>query len=68
MSFGENESCMEPDILSAQHAAFASATQKGITLFASSADQGAALQTCDGNSWVKAASSPATDPLVTAAE
>jgi subtilase family serine protease len=66
MSFGENESCMEPDILSAQHAAFASATQKGITLFASSADQGAALQTCDGNSWVKAASSPATDPLVTA--
>ena len=65
MSFGENESCMDPDILSAQHAAFASATQKGITLFASSADQGAALQTCDGNSWVKAVSSPASDPLVT---
>jgi subtilase family serine protease len=65
MSFGENESCMEPDILSAQHAAFASATQKGITLFASSADQGAALQTCDGTSWVKAVSSPASDPLVT---
>ena len=49
MSFGENESCMEPDILAAQHAAFGSATLKGITLFASSADQGAALQTCDGN-------------------
>jgi subtilase family serine protease len=65
MSFGENESCMEPDILSAQHAAFASATLKGITLFASSADQGAALNTCDGNSWVKAVSSPASDPLVT---
>jgi subtilase family serine protease len=66
MSFGENESCMDPDILSAQHAAFASATQKGITLFASSADQGAALNTCDGNSWVRAVSSPASDPLVTA--
>jgi subtilase family serine protease len=34
-------------------------------LFASSADQGAALQTCDGNSWVKAVSQPASDPLVT---
>ena len=65
MSFGENESCMDPDILSAQHAAFASATLKGMTLFASSADQGAALSTCDGNSWVKAVSSPASDPLVT---
>ncbi len=40
-------------------------TLKGITLFASSADQGAALNTCDGNSWVKAVSSPASDPLVT---
>jgi subtilase family serine protease len=44
---------------------FVAATQKNITLFASSADQGAALQTCDGNSWVKAVSSPASDPLVT---
>ena len=65
MSFGENESCMDPDILSAQHAAFAAATLKGITLFASSGDQGAAQTTCDGNSWVQAASSPASDPLVT---
>jgi len=65
MSFGENESCMDPDILSQQHAAFATATQKGITLFASSGDEGAAQPTCDGLSWVKAASSPASDPLVT---
>lgn len=65
MSFGENESCMDPTILAAQHAAFAEATQKGITLFASSGDQGAAQPTCDGNSWAKAASSPASDPLVT---
>jgi subtilase family serine protease len=66
MSFGENESCVDPAILSAYHDVFAAATQKGITLFASSGDQGAAQPTCDGNSWVQAASSPASDPLVTA--
>ncbi|HWZ71074.1 MAG TPA: S53 family peptidase [Casimicrobiaceae bacterium] len=66
MSFGENESCVDPVILSGYHDVFAAATQKNITLFASSADQGAALQTCDGNSWVKAVSSPASDPLVAA--
>ena len=65
MSFGENESCVDPDILSAYHDVFEAAAEKNITLIASSADQGAALQTCDGNSWVKAVSSPASDPLVT---
>jgi subtilase family serine protease len=65
MSFGENESCVDPDILAGYHDVFAAATQKNITLFASSADQGASLQTCDGNSWVRAVSSPASDPLVT---
>jgi subtilase family serine protease len=65
-SFGENESCVDPAILKAQHQIFAAATKKGITIFASSGDQGAAQQTCNGNSWVKAASSPADDPLVTA--
>jgi subtilase family serine protease len=65
MSFGEAEQCMDPAILAAQHATFAEATLKGITLFASSGDQGAALPTCDGNSWMKAASTPASDPLVT---
>jgi len=64
MSFGENESCVDPDILSAYHDVFAAATQKNITLFASSGDDGAAQMTCDGTSWVKAASSPASDPLV----
>jgi subtilase family serine protease len=52
--------------LSQQHDTFAAATAQGITLFASSGDQGAALPTCDGNSWVKAVSTPAVDPLVTA--
>ena len=64
MSFGENESCVDPDLLAQQHDVFAAATLKGITLFASSADEGAALQSCDGSTWVKAVSSPASDPLV----
>jgi subtilase family serine protease len=66
MSFGENESCVDPEILAKYHDVFAAATQKNITLFASSGDDGAAQTTCDGNSWVKAASSPASDPLATA--
>ena len=65
MSFGENESCLAPADQASYHNSFAAATAKHITLLASSADQGAALNTCDGNSWVKAVSSPASDPLVT---
>jgi len=68
MSFGEAETCVGapgPDLVAAYHDAFVSATQKGITLFASSGDQGAAQPTCDGNSWMKSASNPASDPLVT---
>jgi subtilase family serine protease len=68
MSFGENESCLDPNILSAEHGSFAAATQEYITLFASSGDEGAALPTCGypvNYSWVKAASTPANDPLVT---
>jgi subtilase family serine protease len=65
-SFGENESCVDPSLLAQEHQVFADATAKNITLFASTGDEGAAQPTCDGNSWVKAASSPASDPLVTA--
>ena len=65
-SFGENESCMDPALLAQQHQVFAEATLKNITLLASSGDEGAAQLTCDGSSFVKAASSPASDPLVTA--
>ena len=65
-SFGENESCVDPNLLAQEHQVFADATMKYITLFASSGDQGAAQPTCDGTSWAKAASSPASDPLVTA--
>src|ERR1700730_4736352 len=68
MSFGEAETCVGipgPDLTAGYHAAFVEATQKGITLFASSGDQGASQPTCDGNSWMKSASAPASDPLVT---
>ena len=65
MSFGENESCLGTELTTAYHNIFAAATAKNITLIASSGDQGAALSTCDGTSWVKAVSSPANDPLVT---
>jgi subtilase family serine protease len=67
MSFGENESCVDSSILSAQHDLFASAAAKNITLFASSGDDGAAQYTCDtSGNYVRAVSSPASDPLVTA--
>jgi subtilase family serine protease len=65
-SFGEGETCMDPAIQRAQHEVFQAATDKGITLFASSGDQGAAQPTCDGKSYFLSASTPATDPNVTA--
>jgi subtilase family serine protease len=65
-SFGENESCVDPSLLKAEHKLFAKATLKHITLVASSGDNGAAQGTCDGSAYVQAASSPASDPLVTA--
>lgn len=66
MSFGESDTCLGPELNAAWHQAFVNASKKGITLFASSGDQGAAQPSCDGNSWIKSTSSPASDPLVTA--
>jgi subtilase family serine protease len=63
-SFGEDESCVDPKILKAEHAVFQQATAKGITLIASAGDDGSAQLTCDGSTYHLAASSPATDPLV----
>jgi len=65
-SFGGNESCADSKLLKQQHQVFTKATQRGMTIFASSGDEGAAQETCDGNSWTQAVSSPASDPLVTA--
>lgn len=64
-SFGEAEQCMDPNIQKETHVLFARAAGEGMTVFASSADNGAALPTCDGSSFFKAVSTPASDPLVT---
>lgn len=66
-SYGEAEACMDPTLLSEQHALFAEAARKGITLFASSGDSGASQPSCDPNSSdaTLAASTPASDPNVT---
>jgi len=65
-SFGEDESCMDPGLLSQQHQMFAEATQKYMTIFASAGDLGAAQVNCEQTAYVKAVSTPAADPLVTA--
>ncbi len=65
-SYGEAEQCMDAGLLAQQHRVFNQLASENITLFASSGDQGAALPSCDGNSFMKAASTPATDPNVTA--
>jgi subtilase family serine protease len=65
-SFGEAESCVDPAILKAEHEAFEKASDKHITVLASAGDSGSAQPTCDGTSDILSASSPASDPLVTA--
>jgi subtilase family serine protease len=64
-SYGEAEQCMAPTDLARQHALFAKMSRQGITLFASSGDQGAGQPTCDGSAYMKAVSTPASDPYVT---
>jgi len=65
-SFGENDTCLDPATRAAWHNTYAQAISEGMTVFASSGDQGASQGTCDGNSWTQVTSSPASDPLVTA--
>ncbi|HTK10756.1 MAG TPA: S53 family peptidase [Ktedonobacteraceae bacterium] len=65
-SFGEAERCADPAIMRAEHEVFKEAARKQITLLASSGDDGSAQQTCDGNNYIFSASTPASDPLVTA--
>jgi len=66
LSFGENESCVDPNLLTAEHQVFQAAANKGISVLASTGDFGSAQVTCDGSSFTTAVSSPASDPLVTA--
>jgi len=64
-SFSEAETCVDPSILSQEHAVFQEAVNKGMTLFASSGDSGASQLSCDGSSAILSAGAPASDPLVT---
>jgi subtilase family serine protease len=67
-SFGEAESCTGlpgPSLNAAYHAVYQEAVDKGMTVFASSGDSGAAQFNCDGTAAILSASSPASDPLVT---
>ena len=64
-SFGEAESCEAASIEKADHLLFAVAAAEGMTVFASSGDDGAAQPTCDGTSFLKSVGLPAADPLVT---
>jgi subtilase family serine protease len=64
-SFGEAESCEASSITKADHLLFTAAALQGMSVFASSGDDGAAQPTCDGSSFIKSASLPAADPLVT---
>jgi len=67
-SFGEAESCADPQLLSQEHAVFERAASKGMTLLAGSGDFGAANLLCDGSGIASVASvaTPASDPDVTA--
>jgi len=67
-SFGEAESCADPDLLRQEHAVFEQAASQGITLLAGSGDFGAANLLCDGSALASVASvaTPASDPDVTA--
>ncbi|HLX20927.1 MAG TPA: S53 family peptidase [Gaiellaceae bacterium] len=64
-SFGEAETCADSSFLAQEHAVFQEAVNKGITLFASSGDSGAAQYNCDGSAAILSVGSPASDPLVT---
>jgi subtilase family serine protease len=64
-SFGEAESCEASSIVKADHLLFTVAAQQGMSVFASSGDDGAAQPTCDSSSFLKSASLPAADPVVT---
>ena len=65
-SFGESETCADPLLLQQEHKVYRDATSRHISIFASAGDQGAAQPTCDGSTYYKKASTPASDPLVTA--
>ena len=64
-SYGEAESCEAASIVRADHALYASAAAQGVTVFAAAGDNGAAQPSCNGTTYIRSASLPAADPLVT---
>ncbi len=64
-SFGEAESCLLPNLAVEEHRLFNKAVKEGITLVASSGDNGAAQENCTGTGTILSASTPASDPDVT---
>lgn len=64
-SYGEAESCESASVRQADHQLFQQAAAEGMTVLASSGDNGAAQQTCDNASYLKSVGLPAADPLVT---
>ncbi|HEY0755051.1 MAG TPA: S53 family peptidase [Ktedonobacteraceae bacterium] len=66
LSFGENENCVDAGLRLDEHRLFNEAASKGMTLLAATGDFGSAQLACDSNSFEKAISFPADDPLVTA--
>jgi subtilase family serine protease len=65
-SFGEAEQCMNSGIQAQTHQLFQQASAMGMTVFASTGDTGAGEPTCNGSGYLKAISTPASDPNVTA--
>jgi subtilase family serine protease len=64
-SYGEAESCEASPIVKADHTLFASAEAQGMTVLAAAGDDGAAQPSCNGSTYIRSASLPAADPLVT---
>jgi subtilase family serine protease len=63
-SYGEAEQCSTVSLYG-QHKIFQRMNEHGTTVLASAGDEGAAEPSCDGSTWIKAASTPASDPNVT---
>src|SRR6185437_7560502 len=64
-SYGEAESCETTAIEQADHALFAQAEAKGMTILAASGDTGAAMPSCNNKTYINSVALPAADPMVT---
>lgn len=65
-SFGEAESCVDPNYFQKWQDLFQQASNQGWSIFASSGDSGASQSTCDNSAAILAPGWPASDPNLTA--